>query len=369
MKPGRNDPCPCGSGKKFKKCCADTWEVPAVGPAPMGRSAAEIAARLAEDVAPRDRGLTLTPYAVAKIAEDPNVLRSLSSRDRARVEKGLRESWTIAKVRALSTDAIVELLRRFDVAWDENEFASAAGTRWSAWSIMEDWLARGTSCRGKEEDFLGLAACELWKRLVPQRPSIEMIDDWMQEGYALLDADKIAEAASCWLQVWSTLRNRFHPSMRTMDATAEVFSGSQFLGNWVQDTLDAIWSASRSEARLVEHGRRYCEEWIAQFPDEDELLQVNFRRQLADFLFCEGDVTRAERLLLEVVEKWPKNVWGYVALADAHSNLFPASTLPKDLDAARAWIERGFVAIGPDGEGRDVLAERLRDLRGSDSKR
>jgi len=21
MKPGRNDPCPCGSGKKYKKCC------------------------------------------------------------------------------------------------------------------------------------------------------------------------------------------------------------------------------------------------------------------------------------------------------------------------------------------------------------
>ena len=23
-KVGRNDPCPCGSGKKFKKCCAGT---------------------------------------------------------------------------------------------------------------------------------------------------------------------------------------------------------------------------------------------------------------------------------------------------------------------------------------------------------
>jgi hypothetical protein len=23
-KPGRNDPCPCGSGKKFKKCCETT---------------------------------------------------------------------------------------------------------------------------------------------------------------------------------------------------------------------------------------------------------------------------------------------------------------------------------------------------------
>ena len=26
MKPGKNDPCPCGSGKKFKKCCHDKFE-------------------------------------------------------------------------------------------------------------------------------------------------------------------------------------------------------------------------------------------------------------------------------------------------------------------------------------------------------
>lgn len=26
MKVGRNDPCPCGSGKKFKKCCAAKGE-------------------------------------------------------------------------------------------------------------------------------------------------------------------------------------------------------------------------------------------------------------------------------------------------------------------------------------------------------
>jgi uncharacterized protein YecA (UPF0149 family) len=25
-KPGRNDPCPCGSGKKFKKCCMEKEE-------------------------------------------------------------------------------------------------------------------------------------------------------------------------------------------------------------------------------------------------------------------------------------------------------------------------------------------------------
>lgn len=26
MKPGRNDPCPCGSGKKYKKCCLQAGE-------------------------------------------------------------------------------------------------------------------------------------------------------------------------------------------------------------------------------------------------------------------------------------------------------------------------------------------------------
>jgi len=25
---GRNDPCPCGSGKKYKKCCLDSKSVP-----------------------------------------------------------------------------------------------------------------------------------------------------------------------------------------------------------------------------------------------------------------------------------------------------------------------------------------------------
>jgi hypothetical protein len=32
MKIGRNDPCPCGSGEKFKYCCGKS-AAPAAGPA------------------------------------------------------------------------------------------------------------------------------------------------------------------------------------------------------------------------------------------------------------------------------------------------------------------------------------------------
>ncbi len=46
-KPGRNDPCPCGSGKKYKKCCAQkalgTRQV-AVGPSNFSKGMGGFAA-------------------------------------------------------------------------------------------------------------------------------------------------------------------------------------------------------------------------------------------------------------------------------------------------------------------------------------
>ncbi|HVT28420.1 MAG TPA: SEC-C metal-binding domain-containing protein [Lacipirellulaceae bacterium] len=38
MKVGRNDPCPCGSGKKYKKCCLDKGAAPLAAPTPTSNS-------------------------------------------------------------------------------------------------------------------------------------------------------------------------------------------------------------------------------------------------------------------------------------------------------------------------------------------
>jgi len=35
---GRNDPCPCGSGKKYKKCCMGNLAIPASGQADRART-------------------------------------------------------------------------------------------------------------------------------------------------------------------------------------------------------------------------------------------------------------------------------------------------------------------------------------------
>ena len=44
MKTGRNDPCPCGSDRKFKKCCGQTAVVAAPAPAEVAAPPTETAA-------------------------------------------------------------------------------------------------------------------------------------------------------------------------------------------------------------------------------------------------------------------------------------------------------------------------------------
>src|ERR1700722_3160353 len=49
-KPGRNDPCPCGSGRKFKLCCgqpAPSRQTPAPPPPPAPRPSRDVASHIA----------------------------------------------------------------------------------------------------------------------------------------------------------------------------------------------------------------------------------------------------------------------------------------------------------------------------------
>jgi hypothetical protein len=55
MKIGRNDPCPCGSGRKFKKCCApSTAEASAAAAEAPSADSPESAETAAETTQPTD---------------------------------------------------------------------------------------------------------------------------------------------------------------------------------------------------------------------------------------------------------------------------------------------------------------------------
>ncbi|MBL8917281.1 MAG: SEC-C domain-containing protein [Myxococcaceae bacterium] len=354
----RNEPCPCGSGVKFKKCCLGkaTSHAPA---APSQASNSQVA-----DSMNAMMGFPgLSPYSVAKISEDP---RSAGQDRRLRrlIERGIRDGWTIMKVQRLTTQAIEAQLAAYGVAHSRERFLRLAEGRDSAWSISEVWLERDdVTCRGTEVDFLGLAACELWKRYSPERPSVEMIDDWMQEGYSLVEERKGAQACDLWWKVWCTLSPRFLPSMTTMNSTSPVFNGLQSVFNWSQDFENELFNPSLHDQRYATMGSQYCTEWIAQFRDESDLVQLNFRRALSSHLHRLGQSERASELLHELVEKWPENVWGYVALADAYSHFFRSERIcPYDPEKAERYLRRALALQTLRDGDRIMLEDRLEQL-------
>lgn len=369
MKIGVNDPCPCGSGRKYKKCCRSRGL--AADPHAPNRSVMESGADVPTAPATAIPGNAvgafapkISPYVIAKIAEDPRSAGK-DGRLRALIERGLKENWTFAKVAGMTTAEIEARLLAFGVRHSRERFLRLAGGRASAWTVSEVWSALDSvSCRGKEVDFLGIAACELWKRYIPDRPSMEMIDDWMQEGYALLDEDRPADTCGVWWKVWCALRSQFTSTMTTMNATETVFSGLQSVFNWAQDFEMELGNASVREPALAGIGRRYCQEWIAQFHKEDALLQVDFRRALAVFHSRLGESTQAEAVLREAVKRWPGQFWGWMALADGYSHFFPNQCeLDYDPRKAIACIERALRIPGTDAGDRREAENRLAEIR------
>lgn len=349
MKPGRNDPCPCGSGKKFKKCCVDTWSV----------RERELGFAPASDRPVRHPGPQL--YVRAAASDDATLLEGLTPAERALIAENRGDHWSCAQVAALSTEALVDALRGHGVDWDENAFRKSAESRWSAWSLSDEWIAAAAPRTARDEHFLGLVACELWRRLMPDRPSLEMIEDEVQRGYDLHDRGEIVHAADVWWQVWVTVHGRMTPTMWTMESTWPIFDGATTFGEWCEHLVVCLWQASLRDDRFVELGRRFGEQWMVQFAGEAEEHQVSFLRMLAGFVARHGDAALAEAILVSLIERYPKNTVAYVALADLYRHVFESS-VPKDLSRARGWLEKALAVADRAAGDRERIEKRLAEL-------
>ena len=353
-KVGRNDPCPCGSNKKYKKCClaADTEKQP---------EAAVTANTDGLASSREDRwsaGLNLHPYAIAKMVEDPSpeVLSALSKREIAE----LKDKWFIGKVARLKTDDIVTRLRNLGLDGSPDVYLPLTEGHTSAWSIGENWQASLDSPLGMhDEDFVFLAACELWKRYCPDRPSQEMVDDWVTAGYDHDEAGKNDEAADIWSRVWDVVRQRLEQHMTTFHAADAVFKITQFFGNWIQDFTMALENASLKDREYAETGVRVVREVLERFVEENENTVLNFRCDLGRILFLAGRQEKGEAVLQDVICEHPHLAHGYVTLSD---QLSFRHNKQQDISRATALLDQVLSYPVEDAAGWD-LEIRLADLR------
>ena len=170
------------------------------------------------------------------------------------------QMWRGSTVAAMSVEEIENRLTIMGARYDRAEFIEGAKTKRSAWEIAEEWGDGLVAFRQSDRDFFGLAACELWRRLCPEPPSFEMIDDGVCEGYALVEQKKPSAALNSWWKVWETLRPRLTPEMRDLSTAGGCLfpQMSQCLSNWSVDfRLEAV-NASLSDLPSGEIGIRFC---------------------------------------------------------------------------------------------------------------
>jgi hypothetical protein len=365
MPPGRNDPCPCGSGKKYKKCClgktpavAKTEVPPAVEPRFMSPvSSFYTQGALMEALKPGGT-VHIHPYVLLKLRDDPRMLDSATPETRRQLQK----SWLPSKLAAMSLEEIAAQLGRLGVPYDRTGFIAAAKSHQSAWVLGTEWTARLGNPSGDDGEFIGLAACELWRRLCADHPSLELIDDWLCEGYGLVGQGKRAEGLTAWSKVWDALRPRLSAKRETLsDAGERIFPRmSQCLTNWVQDLTMEAMNGALMDAQCGEIGLRVLRELIEVVPDDEALsllgdlamLHFNLRRD------AEG-----EQLCQQLIRDHPDRAVGYATLEQGLlRDSYRGAPDPTNIRRAIALLEQALAYPVKDVEAFD-LPSRLEDAR------
>ncbi|MBI4861969.1 MAG: hypothetical protein HY815_17180 [Candidatus Riflebacteria bacterium] len=308
----------------------------------------------------------LHPYVVAKLAEDPEM--ELNADLTKQIQAHRREGWTVARVAALNTAALEEKIREFGVPYSRDTFIARAKLSSSGFALAETWMEEyPVIARRRDQKFLPLAVVELWKRLLPGHPSVETLDDQMQEGYGLLRDGRDEKAVGVWWNLWLSVRTHLPAGIRSSE-DVKLVAGTQMFSNWVDDFLDLLDCCAESDPRVAARGVEFGRDLLLRFPEESESSQVNWRRTLAGHLFIQGRVDEGRSLLEEIVRLFPTNAWGYIALADEYAHLWKwrGNRLPLDLDRARKYLEEGL-EVASTHEDRAVLVERLKELDGHDS--
>ena len=326
-KTGKNDPCPCGSGRKYKKCC-------------MG-----------------NKTTTITAPPVLSVL-NPN----LPSSDFK--QSLFPDRWWLEDLEEMSTEEIIQQLEEFGVPFSKEKFLEDVHKFYSAWALGVSWLDdNGITGLGLDEDFVCFAPIVLWKRLAPDVINSEMLDDMMQKGYDIENDDP--EMCTLWLEVWEHLKKRFTPDMKSIEDAEKVFSGLQSLFNWTQDLEMELGNAGLKDPSFYEKRIKYCQEFCELFPESGSSFILNMKRAIAESYFALGVTEEGDRLFQELVTEFPESAWSYIGWGDMYGEL-RYKTTPFDYEKAKHIYKLGLEKAS---EHKDDLIDRLEELEKENQER
>jgi len=258
--------------------------------------------------------------------------------------------YLISKIAALTTDALLVRLRALGLTVTTDRFAAETADLDSAWTLGERWCERvDTSLEAARRDpvwtdLVCLAACELWKRWQPERPSDEMLEDLIQVG---LEADREEDfATTCehWLKVWGLLVARVTPG--------RPFILPPSFYDWLFELGPSFLAASMDAPEYIDKGIALLRDVLARLPDTDAGIHAELGFYVIELLLADDRLDEALAVAHARAEAAPQHISGHVwaisilkESGQAGQALTAMRTLmQQDLEGAEDWDLEGLLA-------------------------
>ena len=305
VKIGRNEPCPCGSGKKYKKCCI--------------------------------KKSSKNTYEYKRIVH-----------------------WNTDEIDDMSTDEIIAQLRAFGIPFDKRQFTLDVVRHNSAIALAKEWQANHlVIAKGFDVDFIWMASIILWQRLTPNRICTEHVDSMIDDAYEL-ESQNIELACDQWLKAWRLIEKQITPDMKTLDDLEKVFKLHLHpISNFVQDLEMYAWNAGLEDETYHHERIKFCEDFCGYFPNESEIIILNMQRAIGDSNFVVGNTEKGEATYEKLIATYPMNAWAYIGWGDIYAD---ATGVAKDLDRAKAIYE---MALGKGMKEEADVVDRIENLQNS----
>jgi len=311
---GRNDPCPCGSGKKYKKCC-------------MGK--------IDEDIL----------LGKNEIMEN--------------TKRFFDDFWNYDMVNEMETEEILEILKEIGIDFDKESFIKTADKTITGEAIANSWYNNfNVTAEGADEDFPIIAAMVLWERLVPYpNLSADQMDDMIEKAYIYSSENKSLETCDICFKVWDGIKYRIKPEYRNIKPLDEMYKSWFYVSNFCQELESDLHNAGLIDNTYFDKRINYCREFLEYFPDEKELITHNMRRAICESYAYLKDYKTAESECKKLVDDYPDNMWSYIEWGDLY--LYEQK---KDFDKAVELYQKA-ISVSKDDEELDIVNERLDDAK------
>lgn len=237
MKVGRNDPCPCGSGKKYKKCCMNKSN-----PTPANR---------AEEKSP---------------IEQTSILKS--------------------QLEQLSTKRILENIQAAGLDISEHRFINEIQSVPSALKLYQLWEERLQLGRGQLPPAFYFSILILAKRLVPDQILLEDLRDLMQDGYNCIEPYPNENGLFIWWKLWKDvqvwLKSQKITSVDQLDQAVKQLLPKS-ISNWALDFDAALEEAGKVNKQFISMRYVFTDDFLNCFPHSTEDLkeQITIAREEA----------------------------------------------------------------------------------------